>query len=70
MKTSAVLCFLVVIVLSQPGDATEETVADVEEILDVSSLLIIIAGSFRVSLFIDLGCLGDLGTGSWHFYDK
>ena len=29
----------------------------------------IIAGSFRVSLFIDFGCPEDLGTGPWHFYD-
>ena len=24
----------------------------------------------RVSLFIELGCPRDLGTGPWHFYDK
>ena len=32
--------------------------------------LLIIAGSFRVSLFIDFGSPSDLGTGPWHFYDK
>ena len=30
----------------------------------------IIAGSFRVSLFIDLECHEDFVTGPWHFYDK
>ena len=30
----------------------------------------VIAGSFRVSLFIALGCLENLGIGPWHFYDK
>ena len=30
----------------------------------------IITGLFRVSLFIDLDSLNDLGTGPRHFYDK
>ena len=41
MKTSAVLCFLAVMVLSQPGDATEQTVLGLGELLVVSSSLFI-----------------------------
>ena len=46
------------------------TFAFIEKNLKAHVKLGALAGSFRVRLFIDLGCPENLGTGPEHFYDK